>query len=404
VRWIVFIVILVAGAVIAGFLTQNPGSVLIEWRQYRITTSVAFSLAAVVVSLLLFGLMSRLLLALRNMPRAMGHRKEQRQNRDGYAALRQALFAISSGDGRSASQQAKKAGTLLGDSAVSTLLAAQAAQVRGDTESASRHFSSLRSHPAAELSAIKGLLTEAEKRKDLDAALALAEKAYALSPNSDWVVNTLYDLRKRTGAWSDAAAVPVKSDALRLVSPDHATRERAELLHRQSLAASGSDALDWAKKAYTADPSFTPGVVCYAHLLIGAGKPRRAAEIIEESWKRYPAPEVADAYADAVNCGSALEKVQVMQRLAAYNPDHIESHLAIAVAALDANLWGEARKHLAPVVSVDPSPRVCRLMAAVEESENGDLTSARQWLTRAAGGESDDVPRLGESDSQPGGM
>jgi HemY protein len=77
-------------------------------------------------------------------------------------------------------------------------------------------------------------------------------------------------------------------------------------------------------------------------------------------------------------------------RLAALNPDHIESRIALAASSLQARLWGEARRHLAPALSADGEsapPRVCRLMAEIEESEHGDMAAAHAWLARAASGE-----------------
>src|SRR6185437_13656399 len=80
------------------------------------------------------------------------------------------------------------------------------------------------------------------------------------------------------------------------------------------------------------------------------------------------------------------------QHLAAANPDHIESQLVLAEAALKARLWGEARRHLAragvhaEATAETPLPpaRASRLMAEVEEAEHRDSARARFWLARAA--------------------
>jgi HemY protein len=55
---------------------------------------------------------------------------------------------------------------------------------------------------------------------------------------------------------------------------------------------------------------------------------------------------------------------------------------------LQARLWGEARRHLAAAGGTEnalsPSPRICRLMAELEQAEHNDLPAARMWLARAA--------------------
>ena len=105
------------------------------------------------------------------------------------------------------------------------------------------------------------------------------------------------------------------------------------------------------------------------------------------AWERTPDPELADAYWAARQADDALKKVQAAQRLARRNPDHIESRIAIATAALEARLWGEARTNLESVAGPDAPPRVCLLMAELEEAEHGDLARARTWLMRAAADE-----------------
>jgi len=82
-----------------------------------------------------------------------------------------------------------------------------------------------------------------------------------------------------------------------------------------------------------------------------------------------------------------LSEAATLQRLAACNPEAAESHVAIAEAALAAQLWGEARRHLtmaeAAAPPAGPSRRLCLLLARLEESENGDIAAARTWLDRA---------------------
>ena len=72
----------------------------------------------------------------------------------------------------------------------------------------------------------------------------------------------------------------------------------------------------------------------------------------------------------ATRCRLPLGRAAALQRLAARNPEAGESHLAIAEAALAAQLWGEARRHLTLAEGVappaGPSRRLCLLMARLE--------------------------------------
>jgi len=126
-------------------------------------------------------------------------------------------------------------------------------------------------------------------------------------------------------------------------------------------------------------------VVRYAQLLQRDGKTRQAARVLEQAWRAQPQPRLAEIYG-ALDAGEApVARYKRLQRLAASNPDHPESHVALASAALAAQLWGEARRHLDEAgAHAEPTARVCRLMAELEEAEHGDGAAARAWLARAA--------------------
>ena len=90
----------------------------------------------------------------------------------------------------------------------------------------------------------------------------------------------------------------------------------------------------------------------------------------------------------------SFERLKRLGQLTAKRPDHPESHLVLARAALAARLWGEARRHLEAAAGPGglegaPGDTVCRLMAELEEQENGDSALARAWLTRSAGAPKD---------------
>jgi HemY protein len=215
------------------------------------------------------------------------------------------------------------------------------------------------------------------------------------------VVKTLYDLQKRTGKWADAEVTLGESVKMKLIPAADASRERAEMQYRKSLESEGREALDWARKAYRSDPTLVPAAVRLARLLVAEGSLRKAAGLIETAWERTPDPDLAEIYWAARKCDDALAKVQAAQRLATFNPKHPESRITVALAALEARLWGEARSNLEPIAGDDASPRVCRLMAELEEAEHGDLARARTWLMRASGDEhvpqmSSPVPHLSD--------
>lgn len=383
-RWLILLVLLGAAAAIAGTFAAQPGEVMLAWGDYRVASSAAIFVVALALAMILAVLLYQILRALGRAPASLFGSRSERRRRRGYEALSRGLVAVAAGDGETASRQSKRAERLLDERPLTMLLSAQSAQMQGDERAAARFFQEMRERPDTEFLGVRGLLTQAMRRHDWAEALKLAQRAYQINPKSEWVVSTLYDLHKQAGQWSEAEALLERSTAAKVLAPADAARERAELLFKMSLDAGGAEALRWAEKAGKADPGYVPAAVRQARLLVADGRLRKAAELIERTWARSPDPELADVYWQATESDDALKKVRAAQRLARSNPDHYESRITVAVAALEARLWGEARSQLESIAGDDASPRICRLMATLEEAEHGDLNRARKWLMRAA--------------------
>src|SRR6185312_399279 len=76
-------------------------------------------------------------------------------------------------------------------------------------------------------------------------------------------------------------------------------------------------------------------------------------------------------------------RLKRMRHLAELKPNHPEGAMAVARAAIDAHEWQAARDALGGTIRVNPTERVCLLMAEIEEGEHGDQGRARSWLTRS---------------------
>jgi HemY protein len=166
----------------------------------------------------------------------------------------------------------------------------------------------------------------------------------------------------------------------------------AVLVERSRLAETEGDidaALAFARDAQQLDPDLVPAAVRHARLLGRQGKTRRAQRLLEKIWPQHPHPEIADAYGALFEGDTPLQRVKRYQRLLSFRPDHPEGHLALAEAALAAELWGEARAHLGQAADRGLTPRVCRLLSDLEEAEHANIAESRKWLERAASAEPD---------------
>lgn len=390
---LVLIAVLVAGAV---YLADRPGSVSLVWDGWRIDTSVAVVVVAIIAVLIVGALLVRVLRGILGAPGAFLRARRERRRREGYRALTQGMVAVAAGEPEEARRLARKADALLAEPPLTLLLQAQAAQLSGDEHAARSYFSAMLERPETEFLGLRGLLTQALKSGDDRAALELAERARQLRPKTGWALASLTELQARAGHWKAAQATLAQAVKRKALPPADGKRIEAALLLEQSHAAAAAGdtraALLLAERAQNADIAFAPAAVWNATLLRDAGRLRQAARGLEAAWRRAPEPALAEVYRTLAPGEAPLAQIKRLQRLADANPDHLETHLMMAEAALAARLWGEARRHLARAGVSDegdttgPSPpaRACRLMAEVEESERGDGALARRWLSRAA--------------------
>lgn len=386
-RVIVLVGVIVLVALAASWLSGNPGNVAIEWLGWRIDTSVTM-LAFLVALLTVLGAVGyRMWRAVVLAPDRFFQARRMRRRRLGYQALSSGMIAAASGDTAEAQRQSRKAEDLLEDASVTRLLRAEAAKLNGDIAKAKRTYEEMADDPETALIGMRGLIEQADDRGDRAEALRLAEKAHRQHPGARDVVRRLLDLQVEFGRWDAADRTLANAIRHKAFPPAEARHWRSAVLLERSRIAEidgvAAEALALAKQAYQLDGARVPVVAQYGRLLHAQGKDWRAKRVLEKAWKAEPHPDIAAAYGGLFEGDTDLERVNRYQRLLSFRPDHAESHLAVARAAMTAELWGEARAHLGQAVEHSVTPRVCRMMAALEESEHNDGAAARDWLERA---------------------
>ena len=307
------------------------------------------------------------------------------------------MVAVAAGEPREAQRYARRADALLADPPLTLLLSAQAAQLDGDENAAKKFFTAMLDRRETEFLGLRGLINQALRADEPGAALELAERARRLRPNTGWLTQSLFDLEIREGRWQAALVTLARVIERRLLPADLGRRHRGVILYELSRAAIAGGDQRRAKKLAAGAQRLTPELAApaahHARLLLEAGQTGPAAKAVERAWRTAPNPELAEVYGTIHRSAPPLAKLKRFERLAAQNPDARESHLALAEAALQAQLWGEARRRLeqalkaepAPPATADaaPSPRLCLMMARLEEAEHQDFARVREWLDRA---------------------
>jgi len=400
IRIVLFVVLVGAVAALAVFVADEPGRVEIAWGDWLVETSPGALAAAVAAVAAAVALVWQVLRWLLRGPDNLARVRRLGRQRRGYRALTLGFVAAAAGDGHRARRLSRRANLLLEEPPLTLLLSAQAAQLEGDDDAAAEYFEAMLARPETEFLGLRGLLVHANRSGERERARDLAERAYRIRPEAAWVLTALLELRTRDGNFSGALKVLKEAERNDVVTTDVGKRRRAALLVEAGRVArrtgDGRDAQRLAGRAVDAAPGFVPGAIAAAETALAAGRNSAAAKIIERAWRHTPHPGLATAYRAAHEARDAVGQMKRLERLAALNPDHPESHLMLAAAALEVKLWGTARQHLVKAEGMQPGARTYRLLARLEEDEHGNTEAAHAWLIKASEAPSDPVWRCGQ--------
>jgi HemY protein len=385
---IVFAVVAAIGT-LAALLARAPGEVTLRWFGWRIDTSVGVLLVGLGLVFGLGALIYALWRGMIGLPRRLAAQRALARREAGYLAITRGMVAIAAGDAADARKHARRASELLGRPPGALLIGAQAAQLEGRPDQARKFYEAMTETGETELLGLRGLIALAELEGDRTRALALAERARVLAPKATWVLTRLFHLQIGAKRWEAAEATLRQAIAAKAVGQGDGRHEEAVVLVQMSVMAERdgqrAKAIERARKAVDLDPTLLAASLQLAALLHAEGEPRRARRAIESAWQRQPHPDLARLYALALGEPDAVKRYQALDALTDLKPGHRESFLALARAALDARLWGEARRHLKAAADGGfADAGHARLMAEVEQAERADAAAARDWLARAA--------------------
>lgn len=383
--WSAAIVALMFGA---AWLAERPGTLTAQWHGWRLDTNVGVIAMAVLLLMLVATMLWLLWRWIVGAPGALLEGWGESRRRRGYRELTQGLAAVAAGDGVEAQKHARKAEQLLSEPALTLLLSAQAAQLTGDRDGARRAFNAMLDDDQMAFLGLRGLIAQSLRDGDAAQAMAYAERAFKIRPQTPWVVHSLFDMQAQIGQWRAAQDTLDAGLRTRVVTQEKGRTLKALLLVERSReaekAGNDGDALALAREAFGLAPERIAAAGRLAEMQIKTGDSRRAARTLEKAWAVAPHPDLVALYLEASGETDPLKRVGIVRKLAAQKPDDMESHLALAQASLEAGLWGEARRHLDAAGGTSPSVRVCRLMAEVEERAEAGQEKVHEWLARAA--------------------
>jgi HemY protein len=388
VRILFFLVLVFLLGLGFAWLADRPGNLVVTFAgyQYQVTLMVA----AMLVAGLVFAVMLSwwLVKSIIESPYTVSRYFRVRRRDRGYQALSTGMIAAGSGDAALARKKKKEAMKLLSadQEPLIHLLDAQASLLEGDHEAARRKFEAMVEDPETRLLGLRGLYLEAERHGDRTAARHYASRAIEAAPHLGWAADVALEQHCEAGEWDEALRIVSAQKSTHQIEKDTANRRKAVLLTAKAievLEADPAGAKTAALEATRLAPDLVPAAATAARAALRLGDVRKAAKILETSWKHEPHPEVADVYIHARPGDSTHDRLERAKKLQALRTNNAESSLAVARAALDAGEFPLARREVEAAIRLEPREGAYLLLADIEEAETGNQGKVRQWLGKA---------------------
>lgn len=379
--------LVVVGLIALGvvWIADRPGEVVVTWLGWRIETSLMVVLASLLIVMAASIFVWSVLRGLWRSPRRVSSALRQRRETRGQRAIMRGLIAVGAGDARAARRHAAEVRKLAPHEPLALLLSAQSAQLGSDRALAERAFRDMTTHEPTRLLGLRGLFIEAQRRDDVAKARRYAEEAVKIAPSLPWAGQAVLQIRCAGGDFAGALEMLERNRASGTLDRATYRRQRAVLLTARALAIEDNER-ETAKalvfEAVKLAPDLVPAVSLAARFLAEAGELRKATRMIERAWPHMPHPDLAETYAYLRFGDSARDRLTRVRKLASLAPNHVESAMALARAAIDAREFAEARRVIAPFLA-QPSQRIALLMADLEQAESSDEGRSREWTARA---------------------
>lgn len=388
IRLLVFVLLVLAAGYGFAWLANHPGTLSLVWQGQLIEMSlmVAASMLATVIAaiFIVWWLLSTLWTSPHSVRRYFRARKRDR----GYQALSTGLIAAGAGNALLARKMAARSRGLLraDQEPLILLLDAQAALAEGRYDDARAKYEAMANDPETRELGLRGLYVEARRLGANEAARQYAEKAAETAPYLPWAAEATLEYHAQSGRWQAAIDLLDRQKAAHVLPKPEANRLRAVLLTAKAAEAIERDpalARDWATQALKLERSFVPAALLAAEGYLRENNLRKAASVLEQGWKLDPHPQIAALYVRARGGDSAIDRLKRAERLQTLRPNHVESLLAVAAAALSARDLAKAREKAEAAARIAPREGIFLLLADIEEAETGDAGRIRHWMAQA---------------------
>ena len=372
-------------AVSANWLSNQPGTMQIEWLGWRLEMPTSLAVTVVLVFGLLLVFFDRLFRTVIGIPKWLGGQLRRRRDDAGHRALTLGFLAVSAGEQAQASKYASRANRLMRAPQLTGLLAAQVSHLNGDHQAARRYFTSLLEDSETAFLGHIGLMRLAIDDQDSNRARDAARAALLIKPTSVLAARHLLQFEARRADWKAALpALDVVSKAQKKSKNKSSNSEQAVNLLRQRcaleflragdlLASDRHAAMSALVASLKTDSGFLPALIMLADLYLDDRSYAKAAKILEKGFQRTPHSAIAERLKQAWKSNDGQFIARLVKLLDKVDKKyHRLAYQLVAEQARDVGLDGEAERLLLDVNDINRKIQRSNKDAKDDKSDESD--------------------------------
>jgi HemY protein len=390
---LLFLVIVVLGAVL--LVRDDPGVVLLRYRDYSVETSLAFALVALIVVVIAIYYCVRLLRGLWRLPRGMQRRSQNRRFSKARRQLNQGLIDLAEGRFEQAENHLVRLVDFSDSPLVHYLAAARAAQLQGKHDERDSYLKAAHeARPDAEL-AIG--VTQAELQlahQQTEQALATLTHLHSVAPRHDYVTMLLARAYHELKDWQ--ALVEILPDVRRKKLIKEAKLVEMEVAGYCGILELATNSQSSFDKAWSRIPKALQADARMIHLYLDLMADHRwhnnhAEQLALKSLDKQWDDGLIEVYGrfQAKDANAQLARVEKWLDDFGHNENLL---LALGRIAVRARLWGKAQGYLEASIGAKATPAACLALAELFEQQLQQPVKAAEYyqqglkLSLASGG------------------
>jgi HemY protein len=380
-----FFVFLVLLGTLIQYTVDTPGIVVFDWYGYEIQTTALFAAICLFMLTLFFFVWGRVWSWFMAAPKNLAVRRDKKREAEGFTTFFKGLDALAAGDGKKAQSLALKTSELLPDKRLPHMIRAEAAQLLGDENEAMYHFKALSEDKNSSFLGLRGLLSQSYKSKHYEAAYEYAQKAYAVKPNSPWVLRIYFEVLLHLQKFEEALDFLEKLDKKAVLTFEESNHHEGficiELAKRNRAQNRYREAIKYTNFGLKALPSFTELGELKVEIYREKGDKKKAVETLVDLWQDAPKKEIFALWLNATN--GTKNQLKQAEKITKNFLNTAEGNIALGLAYMENEEWEKAENTFQDALKYATNQFIYSKLLLCAQRQNKDEKIQKKWQEKA---------------------